>query len=619
MHSFPAMATLSINGLDAEKAAGTSRSSHPLDAPMAANDSVMEHSMLSGWQQLLALLGLNENAAETDMPAEGILRGTKSTVGGVAKNPMEPHAQQSGAGNLVKKTIARQLSVNLLTDAAQKKDGNAAPASPSISAALEARAKARALLTQNVPAMSGVSAQTCAMSSPDTPASSKNVDNKGLPPSAATDAKRSRLRNMQMDALAMAQAALAAVSAMQATQETATAHPSDADLPAKEGSTDSTTIHHLTAASASATAVLSGLPASSISRQMQTGIKEGIDTTNDAAGMQRNVAITEIEDATPPQTTVAPGNDLVRSTEHNPDEVAVNAQNTAIRQGEPISHAQADGVQAGDKTQSAVGAGVSQDQGAFPAVAGAAKTVRAKSASVPPGASSSIGSTRMPHQPDDTKPTNNSVSVHPETANVAHTDAAVHATSPSMIESRRGDGSAGTASSSSGQGAITGASTFHALDSGNGNVPGWVHAGHHQAEAGFEDPVLGWVGVRAHTDGAGVHAEVVPVSHDAALSLSTHLSGLQAYLAEHHRQIDTVQVAAPAAYMTFGSGTNGHTNAGAHGQQPRNSTQALDWTAGAPNGVLRVNAADAASGTSHAVSAATFARAQAGTYVSFMA
>jgi len=88
--------------------------------------------------------------------------------------------------------------------------------------------------------------------------------------------------------------------------------------------------------------------------------------------------------------------------------------------------------------------------------------------------------------------------------------------------------------------------TFEALDSQSAmERPAWIHSGAQRAEVGFEDPSLGWVGVRAESDGGRVHAEVVPGSADAAQALSGHLAGLNAYLAEHHTQVETLTVATP--------------------------------------------------------------------------
>jgi hypothetical protein len=91
--------------------------------------------------------------------------------------------------------------------------------------------------------------------------------------------------------------------------------------------------------------------------------------------------------------------------------------------------------------------------------------------------------------------------------------------------------------------------------------PTWIHAGAQRAEAGFQDPALGWVGVRAQTSGGGVHAELVPGSADAAQALSGHMAGLNAFLAEHHTQVDTVTLSAPESGGT-GLGSDRSTGEG---------------------------------------------------------
>lgn len=87
--------------------------------------------------------------------------------------------------------------------------------------------------------------------------------------------------------------------------------------------------------------------------------------------------------------------------------------------------------------------------------------------------------------------------------------------------------------------------TFAALDATQ--TPGsmtWSQAGARQAEAGFEDPVLGWVGVRANLNG-GVHATVLPGSTEAAQALEPHMEGLSAYMAQQHTPVESLAMAAP--------------------------------------------------------------------------
>jgi hypothetical protein len=98
--------------------------------------------------------------------------------------------------------------------------------------------------------------------------------------------------------------------------------------------------------------------------------------------------------------------------------------------------------------------------------------------------------------------------------------------------------------------------TFATLDAGEATgKPTWIHAGAHQAEAGYQDPTLGWVSVRADSSGGGVHAELVPGSADAAQALGGHMAGLSAYLAEHHTPVETLTLSSPQGGWTTGAGS----------------------------------------------------------------
>jgi hypothetical protein len=107
--------------------------------------------------------------------------------------------------------------------------------------------------------------------------------------------------------------------------------------------------------------------------------------------------------------------------------------------------------------------------------------------------------------------------------------------------------------------------TFATLDSGDtSGKPAWIHAGSTQAEAGYQDPTLGWVSVKADTSGGGVHAEVVAGSSDAAQALGSHMAGLNAYLAEHHTPVDTLTLSSAGGGW---SGSGSDTSAGQNMQQ----------------------------------------------------
>jgi hypothetical protein len=104
------------------------------------------------------------------------------------------------------------------------------------------------------------------------------------------------------------------------------------------------------------------------------------------------------------------------------------------------------------------------------------------------------------------------------------------------------------------------AETFAALDATAApGKPAWIHTGAQQAEAGFQDPDLGWVGVRADSSGGGIHAELVASSTDASQALSGHMAGLNAFLAEHHTPVETLTLS------TTGGGMESASDQGAGG------------------------------------------------------
>ena len=87
---------------------------------------------------------------------------------------------------------------------------------------------------------------------------------------------------------------------------------------------------------------------------------------------------------------------------------------------------------------------------------------------------------------------------------------------------------------------------FATIDAGtDDDAAKWVIAGDHRAEAGFQDPSLGWVSVRAQAGAGGVHAAVVPASDVAAQALSGHLAGLNAHMANQYEHLNPVTLSAP--------------------------------------------------------------------------
>jgi flagellar hook-length control protein FliK len=115
--------------------------------------------------------------------------------------------------------------------------------------------------------------------------------------------------------------------------------------------------------------------------------------------------------------------------------------------------------------------------------------------------------------------------------------------------------------------------TFAALDQQTSwSVPTWTHAAGQHAEAGFRDPELGWVGVRADLSASGVHATVVPSSADAAQALGSHLAGLNSHLAEQHAAIATLSMASPGE-SGAGGGIAQHTQQGTEGNDRGSNPQ----------------------------------------------
>jgi len=109
-------------------------------------------------------------------------------------------------------------------------------------------------------------------------------------------------------------------------------------------------------------------------------------------------------------------------------------------------------------------------------------------------------------------------------------------------------------------------------------TPSWIHAGTHHAEAGYLDPVLGWVRVRADSLASGMHAALVPSSPEAAQVLGSHLAGLNAYLSELHTEPPTVTVDPQGARGDMGHNPGDQSSArrqNGEGDKPRNDHERL--------------------------------------------
>ncbi len=81
---------------------------------------------------------------------------------------------------------------------------------------------------------------------------------------------------------------------------------------------------------------------------------------------------------------------------------------------------------------------------------------------------------------------------------------------------------------------------FVTIDAGDNTAAKWVLAAGHRAEAGFQDPSLGWVSVRAQAGAGGIHAALIPSSDVAAQVLGGHLAGLNAHMANQYEHLNPV-------------------------------------------------------------------------------
>jgi trimeric autotransporter adhesin len=91
--------------------------------------------------------------------------------------------------------------------------------------------------------------------------------------------------------------------------------------------------------------------------------------------------------------------------------------------------------------------------------------------------------------------------------------------------------------------AFSAQSTFAALDAAAASSATlFTHAGTRHAEAGYLDPTLGWVGVRAEVSGGALHAAIVPASSQAADILGAHLPALHTYVSQQHGLESTIDM-----------------------------------------------------------------------------
>lgn len=114
----------------------------------------------------------------------------------------------------------------------------------------------------------------------------------------------------------------------------------------------------------------------------------------------------------------------------------------------------------------------------------------------------------------------------------------------------------------------------------------WTHVGMREAEAGFNDPSLGWIGVRAERKGSTVVATLVPDSARASQELESHMAGLSTYLSAQHSNVGQLGVAVPESRESTSTGSHGFSFGGQDGghaqQQPGQDAERDAHTASGP-------------------------------------
>jgi len=251
------------------------------------------------------------------------------------------------------------------------------------------------------------------------------------------------------------------------------------------------------------------------------------------------------------------------------------------------------------QSQSTGASGASMGSGSSDALDGQAGNATLLSASVDPIATKSTvvvrnrgsepATVRAMRESGKYGLTQQGIEAHGQLASAAGADAAATVRDPSAQGvSSATDHSAGESNS----GATGLKETFAAIDAeSTASKPAWIHTGAQRAEAGIQDPELGWVSVRADMGSGGVHASLVPGSADAAQALGGHLAGLNSFLSDHHTPVETLTLAAPesgwsgpGASAGQGQADTSGQNAGGNGEtsaSANTSSSATSLTAGA--------------------------------------
>jgi hypothetical protein len=177
---------------------------------------------------------------------------------------------------------------------------------------------------------------------------------------------------------------------------------------------------------------------------------------------------------------------------------------------------------------------------------------------------------------------------------------------------------AGTNASAAGSASsLTAQETFAALDAGTGfSTPSLTHASGKHAEAGFQDPTLGWVSVRADLSGGSIHASLMPESAAAAQALGAHMEGLSNYLNDQHSSVSSLTLDT-AGGSGSGMDQNMNQSAGQNANQQNAASTQSNWRAGTQT--TAELSASTTSATAADVNTPAYTGGSSGRYISVMA
>jgi len=94
-------------------------------------------------------------------------------------------------------------------------------------------------------------------------------------------------------------------------------------------------------------------------------------------------------------------------------------------------------------------------------------------------------------------------------------------------------------------------------------------------EIGYQDPALGYVELRAHAAGGGIHASLTAQSADSGTVLEAHLSSLASWMTERRTPVASLSVSSPLQDHVGDRGSSGHEQGNSQ-RDTQGKAQAMD-------------------------------------------